>query len=143
TNSSMILTSELSEIANTIGILNVDDVGLERVSREGLLSLTVNEMRTIQSHYQSLGRNPTDIELETIAQTWSEHCYHKTFRASYDYREEKRGGEPSLFGGQPKHFDNLIKETIFRATRELNMPWCLSVFEDNAGVIAFDGTDAI
>jgi phosphoribosylformylglycinamidine synthase len=139
----MISTSEQSKLANTVALLNADDAALERVSREGLLSLSLNEMKTIQAHYQTMGRNPTDIELETIAQTWSEHCYHKTFRASFDYREEKRDGEPSLFNGQPKRLGNLIKETIFRATRELNMPWCLSVFEDNAGVIAFDDTDAI
>jgi phosphoribosylformylglycinamidine synthase len=139
----MISISELSDLANVVNVVDTDDASLERVSREGLLSLTLNEMKTIQAHFLKQGRNPTDIELETIAQTWSEHCYHKTFRASFDYREEKRDGEPSLFGGQPKHFDNLIKETIFRATRELNMPWCLSVFEDNAGVIAFDDTDAI
>lgn len=139
----MTSTSEKSELAQTIELINADDATLEKVSREGLLSLSLTEMKTIQAHYRSIGRNPTDIELETIAQTWSEHCYHKTFRAAFDYREEKRASEPSLFGGQPKHFDNLLKDTIVRATRSLNMPWCLSVFEDNAGVIAFDETDAI
>ncbi len=45
----------------------------------GLLSLNLQEMKAIQSYFDRQGRNPTDIELETIAQTWSEHCKHKTF----------------------------------------------------------------
>ncbi|MDR1744329.1 MAG: phosphoribosylformylglycinamidine synthase subunit PurL, partial [Planctomycetota bacterium] len=77
-----------------------------------------------------LGRNPTDIELETIAQTWSEHCSHKTFRGKVRYREN---------GGDVEIIDNLLKTTIARATRELDRDWCWSVFEDNSGVIDFNG----
>jgi phosphoribosylformylglycinamidine (FGAM) synthase PurS component len=69
-------------------------------------------------------RDPSDVELETLAQTWSEHCVHKTFRGKYNY--------------DGTVVDNLLKSTIIKATRDLNKPWCLSVFEDNAGVIEFD-----
>jgi len=87
------------------------------------------ELSAIRAHYVSLGRDPTDIEIETLAQTWSEHCVHKTFK-----------GEISL---GDRTVDNLLKSTIMLATRELNKPWCLSVFDDNAGVIDFDGEQAL
>src|SRR5262249_48732844 len=56
----------------------MDDFALTKLSREGQLSLSLDEMQTIQSHFRQLGRDPTDVELETLAQTWSEHCSHKT-----------------------------------------------------------------
>lgn len=101
-----------------------DDAKLLAVSKEGGLSLSLLEMKAIRDHYAKAGKKPTDVELETIAQTWSEHCKHKTL-----------AGAVELDG---KRFDNLLKETIFFATRELALPWCISVFVDNAGVIAFD-----
>jgi phosphoribosylformylglycinamidine synthase II len=103
----------------------LDDAGLERLSREGGLSLILEEMRTIQGHYRDLGRDPTDVELETIAQTWSEHCSHKTFRGPY-----------TLNGERGK--SGLLKDTIMHATRTLNRDWCVSVFSDNAGIVKFD-----
>ena len=62
----------MSNTVNEIEILNADDAELMRISREGTLSLNLNEMKTIQTHFGTLGRNPTDVEIETIAQTWSE-----------------------------------------------------------------------
>src|SRR5262249_5863480 len=81
----------------------------------------------------TLGRDPTDIELETVAQTWSEHCSHKTLAGRIAYRDEN--GE--------RHFQNMLKETIFAATREIREElgaddWCVSVFKDNAGIVRFD-----
>ncbi|MBM4078704.1 MAG: phosphoribosylformylglycinamidine synthase subunit PurL [Planctomycetes bacterium] len=108
----------------TVAILEADDAELERISRQGQLSLNIKEMKAIQAHYRRLGRNPTDVELETLAQTWSEHCVHKTLKGRIDYN------------GQI--IDNLLASTIARATKELNKPWCVSVFKDNAGVIRFD-----
>ncbi|MEM1062815.1 MAG: hypothetical protein AAGJ97_10870, partial [Planctomycetota bacterium] len=70
----------------TTPILAADDDGLMRVSREGLLSLSLDEMRTIRAHFKELGREPTDCELETLAQTWSEHCVHKTLKSRIRYR---------------------------------------------------------
>ncbi len=111
----------------------MDDAALMKTSREGQLSLTLAEMHTIQQHFQEQQRDPTDIELETIAQTWSEHCSHKTLRGRVRYRDEQR-----------EHtFNNLLKETIFAATVEIRNKlgaddWCVSVFEDNAGVVKFD-----
>jgi phosphoribosylformylglycinamidine synthase subunit PurSL len=108
----------------TIPILGMDDEALSRTSREGQLSLNLEEMKTIQAHFRDLGRDPTDCELETIAQTWSEHCSHKTLKGRI------------AFEGQI--IDNLLKETIFKATQDLNLDWLVSVFADNAGVVRFD-----
>ncbi len=86
-------------------------------------------MRAIQEHYRKLGREPTDVELETFAQTWSEHCVHKTFKGIILYDSEE--------------IDGLLKSTIARVTRELSPEWCFSVFEDNAGIVDFEGDYAI
>jgi len=112
----------------------LDDNQLKKLSREGHLFLSLEEMKTIQDFYQNLNREPTDLELETLAQTWSEHCVHKTLKSAVAYEGDDFGkpGQISV------HFDNLLKETIVKATTELNRDWCLSVFVDNAGVIAFD-----
>ncbi|MCC7294081.1 MAG: phosphoribosylformylglycinamidine synthase subunit PurS [Phycisphaerales bacterium] len=113
---------------------DLDDAGLTKLSREGHLFLSLDEMRAIQAHYSALKREPTDIELETLAQTWSEHCVHKTLKSAIDY-EGDDFGRP---GRVRVRFDNLLKDTIVRATRDTGRDWCLSVFVDNAGVIAFD-----
>jgi phosphoribosylformylglycinamidine synthase len=112
---------------------DLDDKGLIALSKKKDLFLNVVEMRTIQEHYRALGREPTDVELETLAQTWSEHCVHKTLKSSVDM---------SVNGAQA-HFDNLLKETVFKATKELNKDWCISVFADNAGVVEFDEDSAV
>ncbi|ADJ26494.1 phosphoribosylformylglycinamidine synthase II [Dehalogenimonas lykanthroporepellens BL-DC-9] len=104
-----------------------DDSALCAVGREFCLS--ADEVRTAAEHFRKLGRRPTDVELETLAQSWSEHCVHKTFKARYN-----------LDG---RVIDNLLKSTIARATRLLDKPWCLSVFVDNSGVIDFDGENAV
>ncbi len=111
-------------------LLNADDAELMRISKEGTLSLNLNEMQTIQSHFASLQRNPTDVELETIAQTWSEHCVHKTFKSLILYSED---------GKETEQIDGLFPSYIQRATEEIDKPWCVSVFSDNAGIIEFDG----
>jgi phosphoribosylformylglycinamidine synthase subunit PurSL len=90
---------------------------------------TGDEFRAVVDYFEREKRDPTDAELETIAQTWSEHCGHKTFKAMISF--------------EGKVIDNLLKSTIARATHQLNKPWCLSVFEDNAGVIDFDGKWAL
>jgi phosphoribosylformylglycinamidine synthase len=108
----------------TVKLQGLRAAELERLSREGLLALSQGEMRTLQRYYDGLGRDPTDVELETFAQTWSEHCQHKTFK-----------GTIAIDG---RKIRNLLKSTIFRVTQELKRPWCLSVFDDNSGVIEFD-----
>ena len=113
----------------TVDILGADDVKLLEISRKGMLSLNLPEMQAVRDHFKKLRRNPTDCELATIAQTWSEHCKHKTFAGKID------------FNG--KIIDNLLAATIKKSTEALKKDWCISVFKDNAGVIEFDETNAI
>ncbi len=107
-----------------VPIRGLDDEELVALSRSGQLSLSLAEMRAIRDHFAALGRDPTDCELETLAQTWSEHCSHKTLKGRIAF--------------EGRTIDNLLKETIFGATRELASDWLVSVFSDNAGVIRFD-----
>ncbi len=117
----------------TIDITKLNEQQLDEVSKKMDLFLNAVEMKTIQDYFKSLGREPTDIELESLAQTWSEHCVHKTLKSSIDFDCD----------GERIHFDNLMKDTVFKATKQLNKDWCISVFEDNAGVIEFDEVDAV
>ena len=72
----------------TVNLLAASDKKLREISRNGQLFLNLSEMRQIRNYFKKLGRNPTDCELETIAQTWSEHCWHKTFRGRIEYTEQ-------------------------------------------------------
>ncbi len=65
----------------TVLLRDLESPALESLSRRGHLFLSLTEMQAIQAHYLTLGRDPTDLELETLAQTWSEHCVHKTLKS--------------------------------------------------------------
>ena len=124
----------------TVPIRDLDDAGLESLSKDGQLYLTLVEMQTIRDQFVSIGRDPTDIELETIAQTWSEHCSHKTLAGRIHYQGPSADGKP---GGDERQYENMLKETIFAATQTIRKTlgdddWCVSVFKDNAGVVTFD-----
>jgi phosphoribosylformylglycinamidine synthase len=110
-----------------IDILKPSEAELSRIRHQ--FGFTNDEFQAITTYFHQQSRNPTDAELETLAQTWSEHCVHKTFKGKI------RLGDITI--------DNLLKSTVVKATEELNKPWCLSVFEDNAGVIDFDGRFAL
>jgi phosphoribosylformylglycinamidine synthase len=114
-------------------IRELTDEQLIALSKEKDLFLNLVEMQTIQKYYRQLGREPTDVELESIAQTWSEHCVHKTLKSSVDMSVD----------GEQVHFDDLLKDTVFKATKQLDKDWCISVFADNAGVMEFDEESAI
>ena len=116
-----------------VAIRGLNDSELEDLSKTGQLYLTLVEMQTIQKFFQDLDRDPTDIELESIAQTWSEHCSHKTLAGRIAYTDENGS----------RQFDNMLKETIFAATQQIRKElgendWCVGVFEDNAGIVRFD-----
>ncbi|HIJ82092.1 MAG TPA: phosphoribosylformylglycinamidine synthase [Desulfuromonadales bacterium] len=125
--------------------LEVSDEELMRISREGVLALTLDEMKIIQSHYRDaavqaerlkigLSAQPTDVELECLAQTWSEHCKHKIFAGTVQYEDEQ---------GTRQVIKSLFKSFIQRTTKDVrekmgDRDFCLSVFKDNAGVIRFN-----
>jgi len=113
-----------------VELLKARDKDLVNISKNGQLFLSQDEMRQIREYFKKQRRNPTDCELETIAQTWSEHCGHKTFRGIIEYLD-KCSNKKTLI-------NNLLKSTIMKVTNKLNLPWCVSVFKDNSGVIRFD-----
>ncbi len=120
--------------------LEVSDRRLMEISRQRILALNLEEMRAIRDYYRrpevreqrravGLGSKPTDVELEALAQTWSEHCHHKVFNGVIEYRDG---------AGRTLTIDSLFKSYIRRVTEDLASPWLLSVFSDNAGVIRFN-----
>ncbi|MDP8212421.1 MAG: phosphoribosylformylglycinamidine synthase subunit PurL [Candidatus Zapsychrus exili] len=119
-------------VLSHVDLIGADDKKLMKISQDGQLFLNINEMKAIKAHFKKLKRNPTDCELETIAQTWSEHCYHKTFRGNIRYTETENKKT------KVKTINSLLKTTIVKATTDINKSWCVSVFHDNAGVIKFD-----
>lgn len=111
--------------------LNINDEELEKISKDGIdgngtLGLSLPAMKVIRDYFNTLGRNPYDIELESLAQTWSEHCKHNIFCSPIDDIE-----------------DGLYAHYIKRATQEINSSICVSVFSDNAGGIVFDNEHLI
>jgi phosphoribosylformylglycinamidine synthase len=117
---------------------------LVRINRERTWALSREELLRIQSYFldpalqgerkgAGLGEGATDVELEVLAQTWSEHCKHKIFNASIEYEENGTTTViDSLFDTYVKGSTNRIREAL--GTRD----FCLSVFKDNAGIIKFN-----
>jgi phosphoribosylformylglycinamidine synthase II len=139
-----------------VSIRDLDDAALLKMSREAHLFLSLAEMKAIQDYYRSAERDPADIELETLAQTWSEHCVHKTLKSTCSYTETGTQNPCAKdWLNRPGHrmepdgtliVDNILKSTIAAATKQLiaeGLSWCISVFVDNAGVIKFDETHAV
>lgn len=130
--------------------LEVSDEELIRISKDGVLALTLDEMKIIQAHYRDarilearakmgLGASPTDVELECLAQTWSEHCKHKIFAGTVQYEDEQ---------GNRQEIKSLFKSFIQRTTKDVreklgDKDFCLSVFKDNAGVIKFNDSHSL
>lgn len=120
--------------------LEVPDEKLMEISRRGILALSLDEMKAIQAYFRraenrgayGLGRNPTDVELEVLAQTWSEHCKHKIFAAKIDYTDAETGGKQEI--------TSCYKTFIQKSTKEIGekVDYLVSVFKDNAGVITFN-----
>lgn len=118
--------------------LEVSDSKLEELSTERLLALNLAEMLAIRKYFNTdkvkkerkdFGLTlPTDVEIEVLAQTWSEHCKHKIFNSQITYTDEK--GSLAI--------NSLFNTFIKRATKEINKSWLVSVFTDNAGVIKFN-----
>ena len=124
--------------------LEIPDEDLIELSETGLLALNLEEMQTIQAHYRDEGTRaaraavgivanaPTDVELECLAQTWSEHCKHKIFASKIHHIDIETGEESTI--------DSIFKTHIMKPTHDMQkeVDWLLSVFHDNSGVIAWD-----
>jgi phosphoribosylformylglycinamidine synthase II len=107
-----------------VATADATDAQLAEVNSELALGFSGQELKEIQAYFKSENRCPTDLELQTISQTWSEHCCHKTFK-----------GKIQIDG---KTINSLFKTYISKATKQIKAPWCVSVFEDNAGIVKFD-----
>ncbi|MFZ5651154.1 MAG: phosphoribosylformylglycinamidine synthase subunit PurL [Bacillota bacterium] len=104
-----------------IPIRGMSEEDLMELSKDKLF-LNIEEMLAIKAYFTGIGRDPTDCEVETLAQTWSEHCGHKTFKADL------------VVDGITK--TPLLKR-LQEATRRANHPLVLSAFVDNSGVMEF------
>lgn len=125
--------------------LELSDEALVSLSQAGVLALDLKEMRAIKEYLRKeeviaqrkqvgLDQSITDVEIEALAQTWSEHCKHKIFNGVIQYSDEK---------GKDLVIDGLFNTYIRGATEAIRKSlgkrdWCLSVFKDNAGVIEFN-----
>ncbi|MBC7386975.1 MAG: phosphoribosylformylglycinamidine synthase [Cryobacterium sp.] len=129
--------------APTFEIRELDSATLEKASKDHLWALSLKEMQTVQAHFAKTGRNPTLGEMEVIAQTWSEHCKHKIFRGTIHFEgpESIPDGYPKI--EIPKTTPGLFRTTIKAVTDACPKPWLLSVFSDNAGILAFTPQDAV
>ncbi|MHC1782379.1 MAG: phosphoribosylformylglycinamidine synthase subunit PurS [Anaerolineaceae bacterium] len=112
------------------------DDELLTLSKSRRAALDLAELQAVQGYFLKEGRDPTDVEFETVAQTWSEHCVHKTFKARIEVSDAGSDDNP----GQPSItiLDSLIKTYLKSATDRINVPWVISAFVDNAGIIEFD-----
>ena len=125
--------------------LNREETALVDLSRQRVLALSLAEMKTLRDHMNrpeiierrgtcGLDHRVTDVELEALAQTWSEHCKHKIFNATIHYDDG---------GGKNEVIHSLYKTYIQGTTKKVRESKgggdiCVSVFTDNAGVIKFD-----
>ena len=113
-----------------LAVVDVSDDDLQAITDGRRLGLNLVEMQAVRTHFAAIGRNPTDAEIETIAQTWSEHCAHKTFSATIDVTNEA--------GEVVEQVDGLLNQFLRAATNEIDAPWVHSAFVDNAGLVRFD-----
>lgn len=121
----MSATLEMKDEQITFTTLSAKE--LKELSAKQLWSFNEAELAAVQARFKAEKREPTLAEIETIAQTWSEHCKHKTFTGPIRFTEGKK----------TRVIKSLFDETIAKATKAVMKPWCLSVFKDNAGVVSF------
>lgn len=130
----------------TIPVRELSDEQLLAVSKERRAALDLAEMKAIRDYYCEVRRDPSDVEFEMIAQTWSEHCVHKTFKAKVEVVDHKSVVGKSVNSDDqvsnlpiyPSSIDSIIKTYLRAATDEINAPFVISAFVDNAGIIDFD-----
>ena len=127
-------SSDARNFVEQISLTGLNEEELLECSRKRMLSLDAEEMREIQSFYDEIGRAPTDVELETLAQTWSEHCVHKTFKSIIAFTQQDSCGQALPV----EEIEGLLQTYIRAATEEVNRPWVRSAFVDDAGIIEFD-----
>ncbi|UCH57729.1 MAG: phosphoribosylformylglycinamidine synthase subunit PurL [Candidatus Bathyarchaeota archaeon] len=126
---SRITKSHLPFDHHTIDLLNATDDELVEIANSLGLGLNLQELRAVRDRYMLMERRATDVELQTYDQTWSEHCFHKTFKGVIETPDGV--------------VDGMLKSYLGRVVSELDPPWCFSVFEDNAGIVDLDDEHAV
>ena len=127
---SFLQENESSGAVEIISIRSLTDEELLALSKDRRAALDLAEMQAIQNYCRIENRDLTDVEFETIAQTWSEHCGHKTFKAKIELNDGRE-------------INSILKTYLKSATDEINAPWVLSAFVDNAGIIDLDGENEV
>ena len=115
----------------TIPVRELSEEELTALSRDMKLSLSSEDMLVVQQIFREIDREPTDVELEVIAQTWSEHCKHRIFAATVQHTVD----------GKQEEIRSMYKTFIQRPSKEImarKPGFVLSCFVDNAGFIKLD-----
>lgn len=107
-----------------IDFVEADENDMLEIEKSLGLGLSIEELKAVRDYFWMLERRATDVELQTIDQTWSEHCLHKTFKGTVETPEGPVEG--------------LLRTYIRRVAEELRPEWCFSIFEDNAGIVDFE-----
>ncbi|MEM3422486.1 MAG: phosphoribosylformylglycinamidine synthase subunit PurL [Candidatus Bilamarchaeaceae archaeon] len=119
--------------------LHMSQERFEQLTKQRMLALSAEEFKAIKAYFRDekvikqrekvgLDNKITDVELECIAQTWSEHCKHKIFNAKITYKEN----------GEKHAINSIFKTFIKGATEQVKKPYVVSVFKDNGGIIKFN-----
>lgn len=113
---------------------------LMKLNVKNCWAFSESELKQIQKHYSKLDRNPTDVEIEVIAQSWSEHCKHKIFAANIDYVEKSIPAHMKSLGSFKLEslFKTFIRGGTLKIQKERGLDWLVSIFHDNAGIVRFD-----
>ncbi|MDO9576135.1 MAG: phosphoribosylformylglycinamidine synthase subunit PurL [bacterium] len=115
----------------TVNVSSLTEKELLDLSKSMGLFLNEEEMKDISHYFSKEWRAPTVAEIETFGILWSEHCSHKTMRGDIKIKNQK------------SKIKNLLKSTIMKVTEELDKPWVISAFKDNAGIVEFNDEYAI
>jgi len=136
-------------LCQTIPVRNLTDAELLALSKDRRAALDLAEMKAVQDYCRKENRDLTDVEFETIAQTWSEHCVHKTFKAKIEVTSNQLSSNQSAqlpnyqLPTYPAEINSIIHTYLKTATEKINAPWVISAFVDNAGIIDLDGENEI
>lgn len=128
--------SALELMRSEVPLRDLSPDELQCLSADMKLSLDGDDMWAVQAHFRELARDPTDVELEVIAQTWSEHCKHRIFNASIEHTRD----------GATETVDGLFNTFVKKVTDEIKQKkpdFVLSAFDDNAGFIRIDKQYAV
>jgi phosphoribosylformylglycinamidine synthase len=96
-----------------IPLAGLSDEELLKLSNENSWYAPLSQLKTLQGYEKKLGRPLTDAEIEITVQSWSDHCYHTTWRSLK------------------------LLERLKKSTDKINHPLIVSVFKDNAGGMKF------